>query len=243
MSIKKLFINDSEDDTVKETNKSSQSSQSSQSSPVTKFPQVETSQEPKPSGGFFNFGFTPPPPPPSPRTTNVSQEHIDKAMEVYQNGFSSLNQQGYDFYEYYQAILQSGVDNPQVYPMAFTIASAMDKSLTKDKLLQTADFYLNEINKVYLDFVEKGNSRKQELNLQKSNENQALLNELSLIEQQMEALKVQLEDRKNKLNAIDSKYGPMINEIDSKLLGNEQAKNTITNSIQQVKNGIINNLK
>jgi len=66
---------------------------------------------------------------------------------------------------------------------------------------------------------------------------------LSMMEQQMEALRTQIQDRQNKLNAIDSKYGPMINEIDSKISANEAAKTQITNSIQQVKNGIINNIK
>jgi hypothetical protein len=166
-----------------------------------------------------------------------------KATEVYQNGFDSLNQAGYDFYEFYQAIVQGGIDNPQLYPMAFTMANAMDKTLTKDKLVQSADFYLNEINKVYSDYVAKGNTKKEELTIQKNNENQALVNELSMMEQQMEALKTQIQDRQNKLNAIDTKYGPMISEIDSKILANETAKTQITNSIQQVKNGIINNIK
>lgn len=69
MSFKKLFIND---DDVKETNKTSQTSQTSQ---TTKFPQVETSQETKPSGGFFNFGFTPQPP-----TTTIVKKYDLKQM-------------------------------------------------------------------------------------------------------------------------------------------------------------------
>jgi len=206
--------------------------------PSTKFPTSEAEPR-KQSSGLFNFGFSPPPV----DVGTISKEHLDKALEVYQNGFSSLNQNGYDFYEFYQAITQGGAENSQLYPMAFTMASAMDKSLTKDKLIQTADFYLNEINNVYLDYVSKGNGRKDELTLQKSNENQALINELSMMEQQLDALRTQIQDRKNKLSAIDGKYGPMISDIDSKILANEAAKSQITNSIQLVKNGIISNIK
>jgi hypothetical protein len=237
MGFKDLFIVKEEDS----------SSEPTQQKPVaqpstTRFPTAASEPSKPQSSGLFNFGSTPAPtftPPP----TNVSQEHLMKALEVYQNGFDSLNQAGYDFYEFYQAIMQGGVDNAQIYPMAFTMANAMDKTLTKDKLIQTADFYLNEINKVYSDYVAKGNGKKQDLTLQKNNENQALVNELSMMEQQMEALRTQIQDRQNKLNAIDTKYGPMINEIDSKISANEAAKTQITNSIQQVKNGIINNIK
>ena len=237
MGFKDLFI-------VKEENSNSEPTQQktvAQPS-TTKFPTAASEPSKPQSSGLFNFGSTPAPTF-TPPTANVSQEHLMKALEVYQNGFDSLNQPGYDFYEFYQAITQGGVDNAQIYPMAFTMASAMDKSVTKDKLIQTADFYLNEINKVYSDYVAKGNSKKQDLTTQKNNENQALANELNMMEQQMEALRTQIFDRQNKLNAIDSKYGPMINEIDSKILANETAKSQITNSIQQVKNGIINNIK
>jgi len=176
-------------------------------------------------------------------SSQVPQEYLAKAIEVYKSGFDSLNQNGYDFYEFYQAITQGGVNNPQIYPMAFTMANAMDKSVTKDKLVQTADYYLSEINKVYNDYVAKGNGKKQDLIIQKNNENQALVNELSLMEQQLEALRTQIQDRQNKLNAIGGKYEPMISDVDNKLSANEMAKNQIVQSIEQVKTGIINNLK
>jgi hypothetical protein len=176
-------------------------------------------------------------------SSQVPQEYLAKAIEVYKSGFDSLNQNGYDFYEFYQAITQGGVNNPQIYPMAFTMANAMDKSVTKDKLVQTADYYLSEINKVYNDYVAKGNGKKQDLIIQKNNENQALVNELSLMEQQLEALRTQIQDRQNKLNAIGGKYEPMISDVDNKLSANEMAKNQIIQSIEQVKTGIINNLK
>jgi hypothetical protein len=187
--------------------------------------------------------YTSPTPPVQFNSSQVPQEYLAKAIEVYKSGFDSLNQAGYDFYEFYQAITQGGVNNPQIYPMAFTMASAMDKSVTKEKLLQTADFYLGEINKVYNDYVSKGNGKKQDLITQKNNENQALVTELSMMEQQLEALKTQIQDRQNKLNAIGGKYQPMISDVDNKIAANETAKNQIVQSIEQVKSGIINNLK
>ena len=211
---------------------------------TTKFPtSTPTSEDSGGLLGAFGFGKSETPTPQPTMTTSVSNEHLKATLELYQKGFDSLNQPGYDFYEFYQAIMQAGVTNPQVYQMALTMASAMDKTITKDKLVQQSEFYVAEINKVYNDYNSKGVAKKQDLLAQKQHENESLVNELSLLRQQMEAIKTQIADKENKLSVIDVKYAPMISEVDSKIGANEMAKNQIVQSIEQVKNGIINNIK
>lgn len=232
-SWKSLFVNDDAEQNVEQPTPSMP-----QATTSTKFP---TSATETPS-----VSFTMPQTQPTFPTSGVSsipQDYINKAIEVYRNGFDSLNQNGYDFYEFYQAVMQAGVDNPQIYNMAFTMGTAMDKSVSKDKLLQSADFYANEIMKVYNNFVAQGSEKRQQLLAQKESENHSLTMELDTMVQQMEALKIQIQDRQNKLNAIEGKYGPMIQEVDNKIGANNTAKDQILGSIQQVKNGIINNLK
>lgn len=208
---------------------------------TTKFPtSTPTSEE---SGGIFSaFGFGKSETP-APQPTTVSNEHLQATVELYQRGFDSLNQPGYDFYEFYQAVMQAGPTNPQVYTMGYQMASAMDKSISKDKLIQQSDFYLAEINKVYTEYNSKGVAKKQDLLAQKQHENESLVNELDLLRQQLEAIRTQIADKENKLSVIDVKYAPMVSEVDSKIGANEMAKNQIVQSIEQVKNGIINNIK
>lgn len=234
MNFKKLFVNDGdgEEDQTKTNN-----------NPVsTKFPTSDTTTS---TNIFSGLGFG------SSQTSSfisstpaqVSQEHLDKAMEIYQNGFDSLNQPGYDFYEYFQSVTHGGIDNPQIYTMAFAMGIGMEKTMSKDKLLQQSEFYVNEINKVYNDYITKGNAKKQDLVVQKNSENQSLINELEVMKQQLEALKIQMTDRENKLKAIGGKYEPLISDIESKLAANDIAKNKLVDTIEQVKKGIINNLK
>lgn len=211
-----------------------------------KFPTSEPQSES--TGIFGGFGFNTPstqaPLASAPTTTpKISDSHLNDALTTYQNGFDSLNQAGYDFYEFYQTIISGGVSNPQIYPMAFAMGCAMDKTLNKEKLIQQSEFYLNEINKVYSGYVSKGNDKKQELIDQKNNENQALLNELNSMKDQLELLKTQIKDRENKLSVIGSKFEPKISDVESKLAANDLAKNTITQSIEQVKQGIQTNIK
>ena len=230
MSFKSLFLNSEEN-----ANEKPKQETTAVDTSHMKFPTTET------KSSIFNVFSNSTQP--TPTNVQVSNEHLSKMLESYNNGFDSLNQAGYDFYEFYQAVSHGGLDNPQIYSMAFAMGLGMDKTITKDKLVNQAEFYLNEIAKVYNDNVSKGNNKKQELVNQKNNENQSLVNELDLMQQQMEALKTQIQDRQNKLNAIGSKYEPMINDLDGKLAANDVAKNQLVGTIQQVKNGIINNLK
>jgi len=179
----------------------------------------------------------------SPISTNIPNEYIEKALDVYENGFKSLDQPGFDFYDFFQSVANAGADNPQVYAMAFQIASGMDKTITKDKLVQQADFYLTEIDKVYQEYVTKGNGKKQELLTLKDNENKNLVSELESMKQQLAALQIQIEDRQRKLGEIDTKYGPQLSEIENKISANNIANQKIVESIQHVKTGIISNLK
>jgi hypothetical protein len=240
MGLKDLFIVSDENEKANEQKQDAVVPTTS----TTKFPtSTPTSED---GGGLlsvFGFGKSDETTPQPTMPTAVSNEHLQATLELYQKGFDSINQPGYDFYEFYQAIMQAGPTNPQVYGMALTMASAMDRTITKDKLIQQSDYYLAEITKVYNDYNSKGIAKKQDLISQKQRENEALTNELSLLRQQLEAIKTQIADKENKLSVIDVKYAPMLSEVDSKIGANEMAKNQIVQSIEQVKNGIINNIK
>jgi hypothetical protein len=212
-------------------------------SSATKFP--ETAQTSDVATPVFNFPTSAPTQQPTTfaSTAGVSQEHLEKAIELYENGFNSLNQDGFDFFEFFQSVSHGGITNPQVYAMAYAMGTAMDKTISKEKLMSQADFYVSEITKVYEENVAKGQSKKDSLLKQKESENQTLANELSMFQQQLEALQIQIADRQNKLQAIDGKYQPQLADIDGKLTANTIAKNKIVEAIQTVKTGININIK
>ena len=204
MGFKDLFIVSDENEKANETPQAETVKPTTTTKFPTSTPQVEESGS---ILGVFGFGksehevATPSPMP----TASVSNEHMEKALELYQKGFDSLNQPGYDFYEFYQAVMQAGPTNPQIYAMAFT--------------------------------------KREDLLAQKKHENESLVGELSLLRQQLEAITTQIADRENKLSVIDVKYAPMVGDVESKISANEIAKNKVVQSIEQVKQGIINNLK
>lgn len=177
--------------------------------------------------------------------TQACEQHMGKLLDVYQTVLDKANMDGYDFFEFMGGILEADETgkNPLAYTMGFSMANKMDKSLTKEKLLQQSDYYETEITKAHSGYVTNGNSKKQELLSQKENENQTLTSDLNSLNEQAEAIKIQIADKQNKLSKIDEKYSPQINEVECKLIANDAAKDKIISTIELVKNGIQTNIR
>jgi hypothetical protein len=171
------------------------------------------------------------------------QPHLDKIVQLYESGFDGLNQPGYDFYEFFKAVISGGIDNPQVYAMALSMGKAMDGNVSKDTLITQSQFYIDEIMKVYGTYVENGTSKKNQLLATKENERSQLSNELDGLKMQMEAISNQIVSKQTSLSEIDNKYANDLLEVDCKLMANDVAKDKILTSINSVKQGLTNNLK
>jgi hypothetical protein len=171
------------------------------------------------------------------------QPHLDKIVQLYESGFDGLNQAGYDFYEFYKAVVSGGIDNPQVYAMALSMGKAMDANVSKDTLLSQSQYYIDEIMKVYASYVENGTTKKNQLLTTKENERTHLSSELDALKMQMEAISNQIVSKQTSLSEIDNKYANDLTEVDCKLMANDVAKDRILSSINSVKQGLTNNLK
>jgi hypothetical protein len=217
--------------------------------PVERSIPKQSTPTPKPSFGFGFGGAVEPEPikqevPMFVPTGNVSvsDEQVDKAYGIYQRGFDSLNTDGYDFYEYYTMVAAGGMENTPIYPMAFAMGKSVSPSITKDALTSKADYYMDEINKVYQNFSAQGSSKIDEISTKKNNENQNLVHELESIKTQIESLLVQQASCERKLGDIDSKYAGQLNDVQTMIKANSIAKEKFIGQIQTVKNGIINNV-
>lgn len=227
MGFKKLFINtDEPQEEVKSEVKSEVKKESSVKFPSSNEFETQTSTKQNKSQGNPDI-----------------QKHLEKFAEIYHTTFEGLNQPGYDFFEYYTAVISGDISDSKTYVMAFNMGKAMDKTITKEKLLEYSEYYVAETNKIYNKFITDGNAKKQDLENQKHTENENLSSELTSLKQQLESIKVQIQDKENKLSLIDNKYQPLIFEVENKLTANDEARNKMMSTIETVKQGIINNLK
>jgi hypothetical protein len=167
--------------------------------------------------------------------------HMDKIMSLYDQGFDGLNLDGYDFYEFFKGII-SNADNPQMYGMALTMAKGIDSNVSKEKLLEQSQYYINEINKVHTQYSLNGSQKNEEQLKLKAAEESTLTLALTNIDNEIARLTAEKASKESALKTIDTKYADEIEEIQCKIMANDMAKDRIVGSIMKVVNGIKNNL-
>jgi hypothetical protein len=171
-------------------------------------------------------------------SNNSNNSFINEILDVYQKGFDSLNQENYDFFEFYKSIVAVGINNPQSYQMAYTMGKSIKSDLTKDFLLEKSKFYISEIEKVYTKYDSAGNNKKNDFIAQKNQQNSSLTKSIYDLEIKMVELQIELEVNKIELTKLESNFAQPIQETNLKIEANNIAKKTILDSIQNVINGI-----
>jgi hypothetical protein len=233
-SLKNIFIkSDESEDTSKEQSESVNTN--TEESGSLKFPGTQTN---------VNSFNTPPPPPPS-----ISSGILNQVVELYDKGFDSLNKPGYDFYEFFKALHSVNDFSPGAYKMAFQMGKVMNASLEKNMLIQSADMYISEINKVHQNYHVQGEGKRNDLVKTQTNEKQAIANDIANMENQIAQLKNQIaqletnkQKRESELAPIDTKYQTELKLIEEKIQANHSAKDIISSKINTVKHGILTNI-
>lgn len=168
--------------------------------------------------------------------------HMEKIMKLYEDGFASLNKPGVEFYEFFEAIVEAGMNDPAAYKMALKILSKNEKTMTKDSLIGQSQYYIDELTKVHAGYKTDGIKMKNELMGNKESEGNKLKIDIKTIQDQIESMKNQLTGKQAQLSQIDAKYQPKIGDLDCKMMANDEAKNRILGTINNVVNGIRTNL-
>jgi len=167
---------------------------------------------------------------------------MESVMKTYEDGFAKLNQPGVEFFEFFQAVIEGGSDKPDTYKMAFKMMKSLEKSMSKDSLIEQSQFYINELSNVHANYNSIGNKKKNELLTSKQTEDQKLRSEVQLLRQQLDTIKEQISSKELLINQIDGKYLPKITELDCTIKANDVARDRIIASLNSVVIGIKNNL-
>lgn len=177
-----------------------------------------------------------------PSSTTASQSVLTEVATAYERGFDSLNQDGYDFFELYKAVMAVGADNNQAYTMAFAMGKGIKPDLNKAQLVEKGRAYIAELEKVHAGFSQKGMAKKAEINQQLNYENSSLTQNIAQLEKQIAELQSQLNKNKSHLADLQSKFAGPLADIDQRIVANDQAKANLVASLEKVINGINQNL-
>jgi len=178
------------------------------------------------------------------------QSLVEDFVQRLQNLINQNNQPGFDFLEFTESLFEEKQNpTPEVYKTVFRIAQKIDKSLTPAKLLDSAMFYKDLVQRTAETEINKGVSKKQGLQSEKDNEKTNLDNGLKDTRAKIQQLTRQIQELQNQeltlnnqLLAIDQKYENRFIEIDRKVGAIRNAKEQVISSIVDVEAGIKSNL-
>jgi hypothetical protein len=178
------------------------------------------------------------------------QSLVEDFVQRLQNLINQNNQPGFDFLEFTESLFEEKQNpTPEDYKTVFRIAQKIDKSLTPARLLDSAMFYKDLVQRTAETEINKGVSKKQGLQSEKDNEKTNLDNGLKDTRTKIQQLTRQIQELQNQelalnnqLLAIDQKYDNRFNDIDRKVNAIRSAKEQVIVSIVDIEAGIKSNL-
>lgn len=181
----------------------------------------------------------------------VDKTLVEDFVQRLHNLINQSNQSGFDFLEFTETLFEE-TQNPNavVFKTVFRIAQKIDKSLTPERLLESAKFYRDLVQQTADSEISKGESKKQSLLSDKDTEKRNLENSLKDTRAKIEQLNKQIQDLQrqdiivsNQLSEIDQKYNSQFVDIDNKIGAIKSAKEQVIVSIVDIEAGITTNLK
>jgi len=212
-------------------------------------PTSEETQTPKPTSSESQADFIPTRNTPPPIDAQ-GQSLVADFVQRLQNLINQNNQAGFDFLEFTESLFEEKQNpSPEVYKTVFRIAQKIDKSLTSNRLLESAKFYKDLVQRTAETEISKGVAKKQGLQTEKDNERTNLDNglkdtrtKIQQLTKQIQELQIQEVAINNQLLAIDQKYENNFIDIDRKISAIRNAEEQVIVSIVDIEAGIKSNL-
>jgi len=193
---------------------------------------------------LFKENFTEQPPPSAEKapvdvfeanTATQSGNAAGMKAKAYQM-LESINQPGVDFMEVWNASEEAGGINAQTVKTTFNALKYADKTLTKEKLLSTGEYYCAQLQKAIDSDLQKKAAQRQQLDQQKLAERRDLAAGIEAMEKEFAALQKSLAEKRSQLTGIDATYEPKLRELDEKM---SAGKSTIDAMIREMQSLLI----
>lgn len=162
------------------------------------------------------------------------ENEVKQVLQQYEAHLAKVNLEGYDFYEFYNAVMANGIDNVVAYPIIFNTAKSFDPTLTSQKITETGQFYLGEIIKAFEDFDKMCKGRLEEFEKTKESEKTSTNYRIKNIENKIQELQKELSEAYVQLNEVDGKYMVDIERVKCLEFANRSVKTNMESTINKI---------
>jgi flagellar biosynthesis component FlhA len=175
---------------------------------------------------------------------------VKEVLDVYESGLDSINMPGYDFYEFYKAITSIAQVNENTYQLAYQMAKSLDKTVTAQKLMTDAEFYISKINEVHGQYVSQGQQKLNSLQEKKNTDKDKLQREIDAgaaritqLRAELQQLEADVNQKRGALAKTDESFYPQEKAIREKLMANDMARKVSIDKLNSIKEGILKYIK
>jgi len=153
-----------------------------------------------------------------PPPDSFSQNDLKKMMDRLSNTIASKNQEGFDYLEYRNAIKEL-ILNGQTESTAFTTVFTTAKTIgvTKQTLVDSANYYLSILDSEYKEFNDELNSRKNSDIVEKENAVKKIGSEIEKLIKEKEKLEKEILKSKDKIEGAGTAFISAYKNINSKI--------------------------
>lgn len=227
---KSLFVKETESETAKKEKKDTTESFS--------FP-TNDARATVPGSGFST----------APQPSSIDPV-VKEVIDVYESGLDSINMPGYDFYEFYKAISSISSVNEHTYQLAYQMAKSLDKTITPQKLMNDAEFYISKINEVHSQYVSQGQQKLNSLQEKKNTDKDKLQREIDAaaaritqLRAELQQLEAEVNQKRGLLAKTDEGFYPQEKAVREKLQANDMARKVSIEKLNSIKEGILKYIK
>lgn len=157
----------------------------------------------------------------------------DAAKKAFQL-IESINQPGVDFFEVWNAVEESGGEQAASLKQAFNTLKFADKSLTKEKLLSSGNYYKNELQKALDNDILKKNGEKTAITKKITESKASLTTEITSLEEQVKRLQKTIADKQAELSNLQTHWQPKLEEIEKKIQTGRHAIEGVIGKMQNL---------
>lgn len=155
----------------------------------------------------------------------------DAAKKAYQL-IESINQPGVDFFEVWNAVEENGGAQAASLKQAFNTLKFADKTLTKEKLLSSGNYYKNELQKALDNDVQKKNGERAAITNKIRESKETLTAEVHSLEEQVIRLQKTIAEKQAELSNLQAHWQPKLEDIEKKIQTGKHAIEGVISKMQ-----------
>ena len=197
------------------------------------------SQIAKPSPTSQPPSYTPPPTvftQPATFSGGTDSNEVEEIKQKILAYVEKINKPGIDFLELYDALhsIENGI-TPQNIKFTFNnFFIASGKTLTKEYIIETANFYISEIQKLLEGDIQKKVQEKNTILNSMSNEKLSLEDAVKTLTSEIELKTKQLNEAKSRLAVIEGNYKPQLDTVDKKIRVGQLGLSAVVSDMQSI---------